>query len=76
MQVETAPAPGSAGTAPFTLMRGLPHSEQAPKRAVVDLAIAALGDVPGLVRIQSGDGLLGKVREALGGEKRPGGEGR
>ena len=55
---------------------GLPHSEQAPERAVVDRAIAALGDVPGLVRIQRGDGLLGKVREALGGEKRPGGEGR
>ena len=55
---------------------GLPHSEQAPERAVADRAIAALGDVPALVRMQRGDSLLGKVREALGGERRPGWRGQ
>ena len=55
---------------------GLPHSEQALERAVVDRAIAALGDVPGLVRMQRGDALLGKVGAALGGEGGPGGRGQ
>ena len=60
--------------APSTKVEGLPHSERAPERAVVERAIAALRDVPGLVRLQKGDTLLSRVREALGGESEQGGQ--
>ena len=54
----------------------MPPSERPPERAVVKRTIDAFRDVPGLVRLQKNDPLLGKVREALGGEGGTTGRGR
>ena len=43
---------------------------------MVERDIDALRDVPGLVRLQKNDSLLGKVREAIGGEGGTTGRGR
>ena len=58
---------GTSGGSP-TRGEGLSRSEQPPQRPVVERAVDALRDVPGLVRLQKEDALLGKDREARGGE--------
>ena len=46
-------------------MEGLPRSERPPERAVVEHAMDALRDVPGLVKLQKEDSLLGQVKIVL-----------
>lgn len=47
----------------------MPRSEQPLEHTVVERATDALRDVPGLVRLQKDERLLGKVRGALGDEE-------
>ncbi|CAN0583744.1 unnamed protein product, partial [Laminaria digitata] len=65
-RAEPAPRRSGSTKVPPTRREGLPHSERPPERAVIERAMDALRDVPGLVRLQEEDPLLGKVRGALG----------
>lgn len=46
----------------------MPRSEWSPERTVIERVIEALRDVPVLVRRQTDNPLIGKIREALGGQ--------
>ena len=72
----TAAPPGGRARTSSTGKGGLPRSERPPKRAVVERAIEAFRDVSGLVKLQKGDSLLGKVREALESMGGAGGQGQ
>lgn len=62
-------APEGSSNGPLTTGAGLPRSEQPLEHTVVERATDALRDVPGLVRLQKDERLLGKVRGALGDEE-------
>ena len=72
----TAPPPGGSMRTPSIGNGGLPFRERPPERAVVERAIKALLDVPGLVKRQKGDSPLREVRKAFESVGGAGGQGQ
>ena len=72
----TAAPPGDSARTLSTGRGGGTLSERPPERAVVEREIEAMRDEPGLVKMQTGHLLLGKVREALESVGGAGGQGK